>query len=71
MFCNLMELTVDELVGRLHETEDRIDDKVDQVTDKIGRLLLAEDWLEKNKHRLRSNPKEGGGGFTRRFTKNK
>jgi hypothetical protein len=36
MLCNLKELTVDELVGRLRAAEDRIDDKVDQVTDKTG-----------------------------------
>jgi hypothetical protein len=34
MFYNLKELTVDELVGHLRATEDRIDNKVDQVTDK-------------------------------------
>lgn len=43
MFCNLKELTVDELVGRLHAAEDRLDEKVDHIIDKVGRLLLAEE----------------------------
>jgi hypothetical protein len=62
MFCDLKQLSVDELVGRLRAAEDRFDDKVEHLVDKAGRLLLAEeDWLEKNKHRLRSGYKDGGG----------
>ena len=53
MFCDLKKLTVEELIGRLRAAKERLDDKVEQVTDKAGRLLLAdEDWLEKHKHSL-------------------
>jgi len=62
MFCNLKELTVEELIGRLRAAEERFDDKVEQIIDKAGHLLLAEDdWLEKNKHRFHSSHKQGGG----------
>ena len=43
MFLNLKEITVDELIGRLRAAEDRLNEKVEQVTDKAGRLLLAEE----------------------------
>jgi hypothetical protein len=56
MFCDVKALTVEDLVGRLRAAEERFEDKVDQVTDKTSRLLLAEEeWLEKNKHRLQTN----------------
>jgi hypothetical protein len=42
MFCDLKVMTIEELVGRLHAAEDRIE-KVDQIVDKAGRLLLAEE----------------------------
>jgi len=62
MFCNLKELTVEELIERLRAAEERFDDKVEKIVDKAGRLLLAEDdWLEKNKHRFHSSHKQGGG----------
>lgn len=41
MFCDLRTLIVDELVGRLRAAEERFDDKVDQIVDKEGRLLLT------------------------------
>lgn len=48
-------------MGPLHAAEERLEDKVEQITDKAGRLLLAEeDWLEKHKHRFQSNQKDGG-----------
>ena len=57
MFCDLKELTVEELVGKLRVAEDRMEEKVDQIVDKAGRLLLAEeDRLARNKHRFQSNP---------------
>jgi len=63
MFCDLKTLTIEELIGRLRAAEERLDDKVDKVTDKMGRLLLAEeDWLEKNKHRFHPGAKPGGSG---------
>ena len=51
MFCDVKKLSVEDLVGRLWAVEDRFDDKVEQITNKAGRLLLVEeDWLEKHKH---------------------
>ena len=53
MFRDLKTLKLEELVGKLHAAEDRMDGKVDQTDDKAGRLLLAEeDWLARNKHRF-------------------
>jgi hypothetical protein len=61
MFVDLKTLTVDELVGRFRAAEERFDDNVDQIVDKAGRLLLAEDeWLEKHKHRFHPGNKAGG-----------
>ena len=55
MFCDLKTMTIEELVGRLRAAEERFDDKVEQIVDKTGRLLLAEeDWLEKHKHRFQA-----------------
>lgn len=63
MFCNLKALSVNELVGCLRAAEEHIEDKVEHVVDKTGRLLLAEEeCFDKNKHRFHSNYKEGGGG---------
>jgi hypothetical protein len=63
MFCDLKTMTVDELMGRLRMGEDWLDDKVNQIVDKAGRLLLTEeDWLEKHKHRFHTGAKPGGGG---------
>jgi len=51
MFCDMKELSVEELVGRLRAAEDRIGDKVDQLADKTGKLLLTEEeWLERHKN---------------------
>jgi hypothetical protein len=56
MFCEMKDLTVEDLVGRLRAAEDRLEDKVEHITDKTGRLLLAEeDWLEKHKHHFQSS----------------
>jgi hypothetical protein len=72
MFCNLKELTVEELIGRLRAAEERFDEKVDHVTDRTGRLLLAEeDWMEKHKHHFHSGNKPGGSGAGGGFPKNK
>ena len=61
MFVDLKKLTVEELVGRLRAAEERLDDNSEQITDKMGRLMLAEDvWLEKHKHRFHSGNKAGG-----------
>jgi hypothetical protein len=36
MFCDLKQLSVDELVGRLREAEERFDDKVEHLVEKTG-----------------------------------
>ena len=62
MFVDLKKLSVDDLVGRLRAAEERFDDNIEQITDKAGPLLLAEeDWLEKHKHRFHSGNKQSGG----------
>jgi hypothetical protein len=43
MFCDTKTLSVDDLVGRPRAAEDRFDDKVEQITDKAGHLLLSEE----------------------------
>jgi hypothetical protein len=60
MFCDMKTLTIEELVGRLRAAEDRLDDKVDQIINKGGRLFLAEDWLAKHKHRFQSSSSKEG-----------
>ena len=64
MFCDVETLSVGDLVGRLRATEDRFEDRVEQITDKAGWLLLVEEeWLEKHKHHFQVNShKEGGSG---------
>jgi len=62
MFCELKTLTVEELVGRLRVAEDRFVSTDDQITDKMGRLMLAkEEWLEKHKHRFQPTQSREGG----------
>lgn len=73
MFCDMKTLTVENLVGRLRAAEDRLEDKMEQVTDKTGRLLLAEDeWFEKHKHRFQtgSQKEEGNAGSSQWKAKN-
>jgi hypothetical protein len=61
MLCDMKTLTIEELVGRLRVAEDRLDDKVDQIVDKAGCLLLAkEDWLVKHKHHFQSSSSNEG-----------
>jgi hypothetical protein len=43
MFCDTKKMTVEELVGRLRAVEERLDDKVEQIVDKVGRLMLAKE----------------------------
>jgi hypothetical protein len=63
MFCDMKKMTVEELLGQLHAAEERLDNKVEQIIDKAGHLMLAEeDWLEKHKHRFVQGPKDGSGG---------
>jgi hypothetical protein len=55
-------LTVEDLVGCLCVAEDRFENNLEHVTDKAGRLLLAEeDWLEKHKHRFQANTNKDNG----------
>jgi hypothetical protein len=67
MFCNLKELTLEELVGQLRVAEDRFEPSLEQVTEKAGKLLLTEEeWVARNKSRMTyqtsSSGKNGGGG---------
>lgn len=65
MFYDMKDLSVEDLVGRLRVAEDRFDEKVDHITDRIGKLLLTEEWFEKHKNRSQSSgspmKKEWGG----------
>jgi hypothetical protein len=65
MFCDMKDLSVEDLVGRLRAAEDRFDEKVDHITDRTGKLLLTEEWFEKHKNRSQSSgspmKKEWGG----------
>jgi len=61
MFVDLKTLTVEELIGRLRAVDESLDDKTEQIMDKVGRLMLAkEDWMEKHKHRFYAGNKAGG-----------
>jgi hypothetical protein len=72
MFVDLKTLTVEELIGRLWAVEERFEDKTEAVTDKMGRLMMAEeDWMEKHKHRFLSGSKPGGSGAGGGAPKNK
>jgi hypothetical protein len=73
MFCNTKIMTVEALVGHLRVAEECLDDTIEQIIDKAGCLMLAEEeWLEWNKHRLRpAQNKEGGGSSGGGYAKNK
>ena len=43
MFLDINVLSVEELVRRLRAVEDHFNDDVEQVVDKVGRLILAEE----------------------------
>jgi len=36
MFCDIKNLTVDDLAGQLRVAEDQFEDKIEQITDKAG-----------------------------------
>jgi hypothetical protein len=62
MFCDMKELTIEELVGRRRAAEDSFKPTVEQVTDKAGRLLLMEeDWVARNKSRPAPDSSSGSG----------
>ena len=64
MFCDLKKLKIEDMVVRCRATEERVDAKVEQIIDKVGRLLLVqEDWLEKHKHHFQSNQSREGGNI--------
>jgi hypothetical protein len=68
MFCDLDELTVEELIGRLKAAEDRFEASMEKVTEKTGNLLLTEDeWAARNRSRMiqetsSSSGQKGGSG---------
>lgn len=73
MFCDLDELTIEELIGRLRAAEDRFEPTVEKVTEKTASLLMTEDeWTAKNKSRLVSESSssfsghKGGGRYVRK-----
>jgi len=50
MFCNLKELTLEELVGRLWAVEDPFEPSAEQLSEKMPKLLLSEEeWMAKHK----------------------
>jgi hypothetical protein len=56
MFCDLKELYMEELVGRLRAAEDLFEPTVESGTDKSGHLLLTEEeWATRNKSRMVSS----------------
>jgi len=61
-------LTIEELVGHLRAAEERLEPSVEQVTEKTSKLLLTEEWMERNKDRMvsessvSSSKGTGGGG---------
>ena len=74
MFCDMKTLTLEELVGRLRAAEDRFEPSMEEVTEKMPKLLLSEeDWLAKHKSRMiqdgsssSSNQKNSGGRYVRK-----
>jgi hypothetical protein len=55
---------LEELVGRLRMTEDRME--MESVTEKTGKLMLTEEeWVSKNRHLLLPEPSSTGGGKKR------
>jgi hypothetical protein len=63
MFCDLKTLTIEELVGRLRAAEDRFEPSVEQVTEKMPKLLLTEEeWAAKQKGRADPDSSSGSGG---------
>jgi hypothetical protein len=53
MFCDMKTLTIEELVGCLRAAEDRFEPSVEQVIEKMPKLLLTEEeWMAKNKSRM-------------------
>jgi transposase InsO family protein len=59
-FLDLNTLSLEELVGRLRVSEDRLEDD-EPIVDKAGRLMLSEEtWLAKHRHRL--TPEFSGSG---------
>jgi hypothetical protein len=66
---DLKTLTIEELVGHLRAAEERLEQLVEQVTEKTSKLLLTEEeWMERNKARMvsessvSSSKGTGGGG---------
>jgi len=63
MFSDLKTLTIEELVGRLRAAEDRFEPSVEQVTEKMSKLLLTEEeWAAKQKGRADPDSSSGSGG---------
>jgi hypothetical protein len=62
MFSDLKMLTIEELIGRLRAAEDRFKPSVEQVADKMPKLMLTEEeWAARSKNRVGSDSLSGPG----------
>ena len=62
MVKNLKELTIEELIAHLRAAEERFEPSVDQVADKMPKLLLTEEeWAARSKNRAGSDSPSGSG----------
>lgn len=63
MFYDMKMLSIKELVGYLRAAEDRFEPSMEQVTEKVGRLLLTkEDWAARNKSHMLLDSSSSSGG---------
>jgi hypothetical protein len=66
MFKDLKVLTIEELVGHLRATEERFEPLMEQITDKVPKLLLSEEeWAAKHKSRADTDSSSGSGSKDR------
>ena len=62
MSKDLKTWTIEELVSHLRATEERFEPSVDQLTDKVPKLLLTEEeWTAKHKNRADADSSSGSG----------
>ena len=62
MSKDLKTWTIEELVSHLRATEERFEPSVDQLTDKVPKLLLTdEEWMAKHKNRADADSSSGSG----------
>jgi len=62
MVKNVKELTIEELIAHLRAAEDRFEPSVDQVAEKMPKLLLTEEeWAARSKNHVGSDSSSGTG----------